>query len=177
MISKRRDIRAALAKRGHRQGQYVQTEIKVFAKVATRNRGGQIDVGESHDARVDVQRFRTAEALEGALLQNAKQLALRAGSQRGDFIENDGAGSPQFQAPKLALNRAGERAKLVPEEFALHQIRRKAGAINFQKRGVAPGAEFMDEAGEMIFASTAFTADEKRRCGSGNFLCKLEKTL
>ena len=35
----------------------------------------------------------------------------------------------------------------------------------------------MDEAREMIFAGAAFTADEKRRCGCGDFLREFQKTL
>jgi hypothetical protein len=35
----------------------------------------------------------------------------------------------------------------------------------------------MNEACEMIFAGATFTADEKRRCRSGNFLREFQKTL
>ena len=38
-------------------------------------------------------------------------------------------------------------------------------------------AEFMDEAGEMIFAGTTLTADEKCRCCGGDLLREFEKTL
>jgi hypothetical protein len=63
------------------------------------------------------------------------------------------------------------------EKFALHQVWREAGAINFQKRSVTTGAEFVDEAREMIFAGAAFAADKKRCCGGSDFLREFEKTL
>src|ERR1700680_4474177 len=99
-----------------------------------------------------MKRFRAAEPLESAFLQNAQQLALRAGRKRRDFVENDGAASAQLEAAELALDGASKCAEFVAEEFAFHQIWWEAGAINFQKRSVAPGAQFMNEAGEMIFA-------------------------
>jgi hypothetical protein len=85
---------------------------------------------------------------------------LRAGRQCGNFVKDNGASSAQLQAAELALNGAGECAEFVAEELAFHQIWRKAGAVNFQKRSVATGAKFMDEARQMVFAGSAFAADE-----------------
>ncbi len=81
----------------------------------------------------------------------------------------------EFEAAQFALDGAGERAKFVAEEFAFHQLRRKAGAINFQERRVAARAKFVDEAGEMIFAGATFAADEQRRRSGGHFLRQFEK--
>src|ERR1700675_990968 len=124
-----------------------------------------------------MKRFRAAEPLESAFLQNAQQLALRAGRKRRDFVENDRARSAELEAAELALDCARECAEFMAEEFAFHQVWRKAGAIDFQEGRVAPGAEFMNEASEVIFACAAFTADEKCRCGGGDLLREFEKTL
>src|SRR5271170_7778438 len=118
MFGEGKNIRAALAQRRNRQREHVQAEIKVFAEVAAGDSGAQIDIGQRHDARFNVERFRAPEPLERALLQNAQELALRSRGQCRDLVEDDGSIAAQLKPSELALDRAGERAEFVPEEFA-----------------------------------------------------------
>jgi hypothetical protein len=57
----------------------------------------QIEVGQGYYARLHAMRLRSAEALEGAILQNAKKFALRAWSQCGNLIEDDGTGPTELE--------------------------------------------------------------------------------
>src|SRR5580765_7262117 len=125
MIGEREYVRAALAQWGNGEGENVQPEIKIFAKVAIGDGRCQIDVGQGHDSRFNTNRLRAAEPLEDTLLQHAKQFALRAGREGRDFVKNDGACSAQLQAAQLALDGACERAQFVAKEFAFHQIWRE----------------------------------------------------
>ena len=72
-----------------------------------------------------------------------RSLPCVAGSKRRDFVENNRAAAAQLEAAQLALHGAGEGAAFVAEKFALHQLRRQAGTINFQEWRVAARAEFV----------------------------------
>src|SRR6266704_681332 len=68
MVCKRQDISAALAQRRNRKRKNIQAEIEVLAEAARFHGGGEIDVGESDEARLDAQRLRAAESFERAFL-------------------------------------------------------------------------------------------------------------
>ena len=106
-----------------------------------------------------------------------KSLACVAGSKRRDFIEHDGSAQRHFQAAELSLDRAGEGAPLVPEQFRFDKFRRQAGAIDFQERRIAPGAVLVNPAREMIFAGAAFAGDQKRGGGVSDFSREFEDAL
>src|SRR5258708_32519497 len=75
MIGERQDIGAALAEGWNLESEYVDPEIKIFTEAARFHGGGKIDVGHSHQARFDAQRFRAAQAFERGFLQDAHALA------------------------------------------------------------------------------------------------------
>jgi hypothetical protein len=102
---------------------------------------------------------------------------LRSRRKRGDFIENDAAVAAHLESAKLALDRAGESAAFMAEKFAFDKLRRKAGAIDFQERRVAPWAKFMDQARKVVFAAAALAGNQERSGGDCDFLRELKKTL
>src|SRR5882757_3979162 len=108
-----------------------------------------------------MQRICASQPFECAVLQNAQQLALSFRRKRGNFIENNGAVAADFKPAEFTLDRAGEGSAFVPEKFAFDELRREAGAIDLQKRGVTAGAEFMNEARKVVFACTAFAGDQE----------------
>jgi hypothetical protein len=175
-IGERKNVRAAFAQRRNRDGQNVQAEKKIFAELAGGDGGLEVGVGDGDEARFDVKRFGAAEALEGALLQNAKHFCLRVGRERGNFVENDGAGAAEFEAAEFAVHRAGEGTAFVAEEFAFDEGGRKRSAIDFEERRVAARAEFVDEPRKMIFAGAGFAGDEERGGRGGNFFREIEQT-
>ncbi|HWZ54963.1 MAG TPA: hypothetical protein VNZ63_02775 [Verrucomicrobiae bacterium] len=174
MIGERQNIGAALAERRNLESENVEPEKKIFTEVAGLHGGGKIDVGEGDKASFDTQGFRAAEAFERALLQNAKELALRSRRECRDFIENDAAVATELEAAELAFDRAGKGAAFVAEEFAFDKLRRKAGAIDFQERRVTSRAEFMNQPGEMVLTGAAFTGDQKSSGGDRDFLCEFK---
>src|SRR5205085_6121089 len=123
----------------------------------------------------DLQCLRPAEAFEGALLQNAKQLALCVRRKRRHFIKNNRPVAAQFEAPELALDRARERPALMTEKLALDKLRRQAGTINFQIRSVASRPELMNQPSEMIFAGAALPGDEKGGGRTGHFFGEFQQ--
>jgi hypothetical protein len=63
----------------------------------------------------------------------------------------------------------------VAEEFAFDERRRKRCAINFEIRGVAARAEFVNEARKMVLAGPGFSGDEKRSGRSGDLFRELKQ--
>ena len=64
---------------------------------------------------------------------------------------------------------------LVTEQFALNKLRWQAGAIDFQVWRIAPRAQFMNEAREIILAGPALAGNQKGCRRSGYFLCQFER--
>src|SRR6266850_4143740 len=175
VVGEKQNISAALAERRHREHQDIQPEKKILAEAAGLDGSGEVHVGEGDEARLDAQSLGPAEAFEGALLQDAQKFALRPGRESGDLVENNRAAAAEFEAAKFALDGAGEGAALVAEEFALHEIWRKAGAINLQEGCIAAGTEFVHEAREVVFARAALAGDQEScRCG-GDFFGKFKE--
>ena len=115
VIGERDDVRAPLSQGRNSQGQHVQPKKQVLAKRARRDGCRKVHVGQRNKARLDPQRFRATQPLEGALLQNAQQFALRGGRKSRNFIQHDGAGAAELKPPELPLDSARECAFFVAE--------------------------------------------------------------
>src|SRR5215831_768887 len=175
MLRKGQNIHAAFAQRGNRKREHIQAEVQIFAKTARFDSRRKVHIRQGDEARFDAQRFRSAKAFEGSLLQNAEQLALRVRRKRRHLIENNRAVSAQFKASKLALDRAGKGPTLVSEKLAFDELRRQTGAINFQIGSVASRAKLMNQPSQVILAGAAFPGDEKRRGRNRHFFGKLQE--
>src|SRR5260370_40539389 len=148
----------------------------MFTEAAGFHGGGKIDVGQSNQASFDAQSFRAAQAFERALLQDAQELALRSGRERGDFIEDDSAVAAELEAAEFAFDRAGKSAAFMAEKFAFDKLRRQASAIDLQEGRVATRAEFMNQAGEVVLAGATFTGDQKSGGGEHGTPREAQKT-
>jgi hypothetical protein len=175
-LGERQNIRAAVAEGERLERENIQAKEQVFAEISSFYAGGKIDIRKGDDSGFDAQGFVAAEALKDALLQNAQELALRSGRQGGNFVEHDGAGAAELEASKFALDGSGEGAAFVAEEFALDELRRKTGAINFEEGRVAARPKFVNEAREMVLTGAAFSGDEQGGGSGGNFLREFEET-
>jgi len=126
------DVGAAIAQWRYHDRENAQAEEKIFTKMARGDSGLEIGVGKSDQAGLNTKSFGPAETLEGALLKDAQEFALRFRRERGDFIEDDGSFAAEFEAAEFAFDRSGEGASLVAEEFALDEMRRQRSAINLR---------------------------------------------
>ncbi len=142
-------------------GEHIQAEEKIFAETAGGDGFREIGIRERHKARFHAERIRTAQALESALFEHAQEFGLHAGSERGDFVEDDRAALRHFEAARLARHGARERSALVAEKFGFDKFGRKAGAINFQKWRIATRTMLVNPARELIFSRAAFTGDQR----------------
>src|SRR5712672_4290089 len=106
-----------------------------------------------------MQCFRAAQSFERALLQHAQQLALRRRGKRRNFIEHNRSGAAKLKSSQLALDRAGERSDLMPEQFAFDKLWWKASAINLQKWCIASGTQLMNHPRQVILARSALSGN------------------
>ena len=164
-----------LAQRRNRKRQHVQTEIQILAKTPGLDGRGQVHVRQRNKTCFDLLRFRAAQPFERPLLQHAQKLALRIRRKRGDFIQDNRSVPAQFKAPQLPFHRPGERAALVPKQFAFHQLRRQARAIDFQVRRVAPRPQLMNQPCQVVLPRAALSGNQKRSGGSCHFLGKFQQ--
>ena len=92
------------------------------------------------DAHVGAQRLAPADALEGALLEEAQELALDVERQIADLVEEQRAALGELDLAGDAAIGAGERAALVAEELALDELRRQRRAVDGDERPALPRA-------------------------------------
>src|ERR1700691_970207 len=113
------DFSRPIAQRGHLQLDHVEAVIEVLAEALLLDQLFEMLIGRCYDARVDLDRLRTADALERALLQKSQQLGLTPRRQVADLVEQTLSPLRRFEASRLVLDRAGKRSAHVPEQFAL----------------------------------------------------------
>ncbi len=109
------DVFFVFAQRGDIDGHHVEAVIEIFAEGAFFQSGAKIAICGGDQADVHFQRARSAEAIEGTLLQDAQQLYLRAGRDVADFVEEQRAFVGQLKFSRLAGGGTGEGAFFVAE--------------------------------------------------------------
>jgi len=118
--------------------------------------GREIHVGKGDEARFDAQNSVPPRRIEGALLQNAQELALGASRKGLRLRRGQLCRCRQVRSGQLALDRAGEGTALVTEEFRFRRDLAEGWRNRSQKRCVATGTEFVHKAREVVFARAAF---------------------
>jgi len=78
-------------------------------------------VRRADQPEVHVDRPRTADAVERALLDRLQDGRLGLGAQVADLVQEQGAPRGLLEESLVALGRAGERAGLVPEQLGFEQ--------------------------------------------------------
>src|SRR5262249_27462446 len=108
-----RDVLAARAERWDRERHHVQPVEEIGAKLLLLDRLRQVPVRRGHDARVDLDRLLTADALDLALLEDAQELRLHRERHVADLVEEERASARALELAAALLRRARERAGLV----------------------------------------------------------------
>src|SRR5258708_33650602 len=106
--------------------------------------GFEVAIGRRDYSRVDMDRMFAADAFEILILQKAQELGLQGGGQVGDLVEKHSAAVGCFEAAGLVLDRAGERAADVSEEFAFEQLLGERGAVDYYEWFIMAAAPAMD---------------------------------
>src|SRR4051812_47075915 len=93
-----------------------QSVVKVLAELPNLDHPFEVLMRGADYAYVDRDLLPPAEALDGAILQEAQDLRLQRSRQVTDFVEEERAAVGELDLAKRLLRRAGERALLVAEE-------------------------------------------------------------
>ena len=88
--------------------------------------------------------------------QNPQQLGLAVERHLADFVEKERAGVGLLEQADVVGVGAGERALLVAEELALHQVARNRRAVDAEHRPVAAGAGPVNGPGDQFLARCRF---------------------
>src|SRR6185437_9743829 len=136
MLGQHRNVLAPLAQR--RDGDDVEREAveEVAAEAARFGQGGEIDVGRSNHADIDALRGVAADALEGAVFDDAQDLLLHRQRGVGDLVEKERAAIGDLEAAQTPAVRAGEGARFMPEELTVEEALGERGAIELDERPV-----------------------------------------
>ena len=103
-------------------------------------------------------------------LQHAQQVHLRLLRHLPDFVEKQRPAVSLLEVPPPRCVRTGERALLVPEQFAAQKTWGDRPAVHLKERAVAPIRPLMDGVGHGLLARTRFPKDKHRRPRRGRQL-------
>ena len=140
MLDQRRDVGETIAQRRHTQHMHVQPIEQVLAEPSLRQLLLEIAMGRCDDARVDSDRLVRADAGDFALLEHAQELGLGGGRQIADLVQKQRAAAGGFERPLPRGGGTGERAALVAEQLAFHQLVRQRRAIERDEWALGAGA-------------------------------------
>ncbi len=121
-------------------------------------------MGGADDPRIDRNGDAPADPLDHPLLEEAQQLDLQRQRNVADLVEEQGAALGQLDLADVRLDRAGERAALVAEQFGLEQVLGDRRAIDGDELALAP-ALLVDRARQQFLAGAAGAEQHHRHIG------------
>ena len=130
ILGEQADVLGALAQRRELDADDIQPVEQILAEGLLRDLLFEVLVRRRDDAHIGLQRFVAADAGEFALLQDAQDFALERQRHVADFVEEKRAAVALLEAADARAGRAGERAFLVAEEFALEQLLGNGRAVD-----------------------------------------------
>ncbi len=119
-----RDVFGALAQGRDFNGEHTEAVVEIPAELPAFHHLHQTSVGRRHEPKVHLDRLRTPQPLEFALLQDAQEFRLQFQRNIPHFVEKQGSLVGQLDAPNRTPYSAGECSSLVAKQFALEQPRR-----------------------------------------------------
>ena len=120
-IGQKRNVLDAIAQRRNFDRDHAEPKEQVAAEPAGFRFGGEIPIRRRDDSNVDLDRRRSADALELLFLEHSQQLRLEIESHLRDFIEQQSAPMRTLEGARDALDRTREGAALVAEQGTLRR--------------------------------------------------------
>src|SRR5581483_11710161 len=163
MFCEERDVVLPLPERTDLDRKYVQPIEQVLAKTTGGHSLFQVAIRRRDNPDVCQPRAIFTHPLVAFLLEHAQELALHVQRHFADFIQKQRAALRSFETASAVLDRAGERAADVSEEFAFKKLFRNRGAVDTNQRLFLPRTATMNFARDQFFAGAGLTRDEDRR--------------
>src|SRR5258705_8641837 len=127
------DVIHALAQRGHLDRKDIQPVKKILAERACSHGGFQIAVRGGQHAYVHGNRLTAADPFDFPLLEYSQERNLSLSRKVADLIQKNRSTISQLKSSQTPLERAGEGAFFVPEQFGGNERRRNRRAIDSNK--------------------------------------------
>ena len=162
MLRQQDDVLRAYAQRGKRDDVEGEAIQQVGAETAICGAGGQVDIGGGDDAHVRGDRVFAAQPLELAVFDHAQEFLLHLKRGRRDLVEEKRAAIGLFEAALTALGGAGERARLVAEQFGIQKVFGQRPAVHFDEGLFPPRGQVVQALGDQFLAGAAFANDHDR---------------
>src|ERR1700747_991806 len=137
MLGESDDILRPLAQRRNPQLKLAEAVKQILAEAALAYCGLEVLVGCGDNPDVNLDFAMPTQAVERLSIQHAQQLPLCLQLHFPDLIEEKCAFIGEFEQPRLGCIGAAKRALFVTEQFTLHQVFRKGGAIDVNPRTAA----------------------------------------
>ena len=158
-----RDVLAALAQRRQPQPHHVEAVQQVGTEAALFHQRLQRLVGGGDHPHVDADQLAPADAEEFAFGQHPQQPGLQRRGHVADLVEEQGAAVGLFEAPELALGRAGEGTGLVAEQFGFQQLGGDRGGVQRHERARRARRFAVQRARHQLLAGAGFAGDQHRQ--------------
>src|SRR5262245_33458745 len=163
------DVLRSLAQRRHRNGNYIEPVVQIFAESSLPDQLFQVLMCGRNNANVDLHRLAGANALESHLLEHPQQFGLHFEANVTDLIEEQRAAIGELEPAHFIAVGAREGTFNVAEQLALEQTGRKGCAMDLDEGFAATRAMVVQGAGQKLLARAALAADKHRRLTAGDF--------
>src|SRR5450755_4198597 len=144
MFGERNNILGTLPERRNPKLKLAETVEQVLAETAVLDRGFEILIRGGNNADVNLNLAMTAQTEERLAIQHAQQFDLSLQLQLANFVEKKRALVGHFKEAWLRYVGPAERAFFVAEEFTLHEILGKRGAVDVNPRPAAAMGRFVN---------------------------------
>ena len=174
MRGQKGDVIFPLTKGRNKNGNDIESVIKIFSEGAPLHLIGQIFVCRSDHPDVHLQGLLSTDPLKTMILQDPKEQDLDGRRNLANFIEEDRSPISHFKPANFSPDGPGERPFFMTEEFTFQQVLRIGRTISDDKGFVLAMAIEMNRPGDQLFSCAAFPLDENGGIRVGNVRDQLE---
>jgi hypothetical protein len=114
-------------------------------------------------SNVSANRTAASQTLELLLLNYSKELRLEFERNIANLVQEKRPPMCEFKSPRTLRYCAGERAPLMPKQFAFEQPGRNSRAVHFYEWALRAPAGLMDSGRDQLFADASLTKDHHSR--------------
>jgi hypothetical protein len=172
-----RDVREAIAQRGHLQRGDEQPVQEVLTEAAFVDHALERAVRRRDHAYVDLDLLLCAEPPHAAGVDRAEELRLHLDRELADLVEEERASMRALERAGLLAGGAGVRAAHVTEELVVRERLSHGGAVDDDERSVAPRARAMDLSRDELLAGARLAANQHAHVGLRDALHRGEELM
>src|SRR6267143_3836988 len=154
------DVFAPLRERGENERDDVEAIVKVLAEPPGFHLDIEVAMRRGDDPYVHRRPVSRTDRTHLAVLQYPQELGLQSKGHIADLIQEKRASVRCGDKPLVVVDRAGERAFAVSEQFGFKQIFRDGGAIDRNEGSLRASACAVYRAREELLSGAARALDE-----------------